>query len=841
MPIGMRDFVVALRRVGATPVFTIFAVVSLGLGLGVTTAAYSVVYSLIWRPLGVSDPSGIILISRYPQTLSSWRGAMAYGDFEDLSRAQRGFSGLAAWTTFNHTLTDGETSEFLDGEAVSAGYFTTLGVSASLGRVLGPADEAPAASPAVVLAHAFWQRKLFGDLSVVGRAVAIGGQAFVVVGVAAPTFQGMSGLGYGQTDAWIPFEAATRLSGPLVPGSLKTGGRNRRWLSVAGRLAAAGSIEAAQAEVRGIGAQLDGPYPVHQLSGADLTQSMVVPREWSARSLASVQSSALLGVSGFGVAFVILVVLVLVVACTNLANLMLARGAGRRTEFAIAHALGAPRGRLIRQQLAEAALIGLAGAGTAYVVTRALLALASTELPVAPGQIISFEPRLDGSVLLASALALGLSLVIFGLWPAVRLTRGGARSLLASEAATMAAQRWRAQRSLISWQVTVSLGFFLMAAFCVRALYVDRSFGSTAHLAAMAVAQVSFDSREPMTTVRQQVSAILEGLQRRPEITVAFAATGVPLGWPLRVPGARATTADRPMSVAHGYRGMPVHFVTATPGIFEGLRVKPSTGRLFDHRDTADVMPVAVLSARAVTELFGDSSAVGRQIVYVRDRGPRLETEPVETVTVVGVVPDIQTAGRSQTGVIYVPLAQTRGSSLVFATLAASSPEASVGALRRTLRATSPDLTVLSSGTGTLILAPASIMFRAITQSAIGLGVLALALAMVGLYGVLSHLVARRTREIGVRMALGADPARVRRMVVREGLRPVVDGIVLGLVAGGVGRLLLGLAFPAAEPAVDLLTFVLVPVPLVLAALAACYLPARRASRVSPNIALRQL
>ncbi|MEZ5318959.1 MAG: ABC transporter permease [Vicinamibacterales bacterium] len=836
----MSEFVRAFRRLRATPVFTAFAVASLALGLGVTTAAYSVIHTMLWQSVGIADEDTLVFVDRYPSTLSSVRDSMSVGDLADLERDQRSFAGLAAWAPVGGNLRHGAATEFVVMDAVNGGYFGTLGVRAARGRVIGPADADRGAAAVVVLQEQFWRRRLAADPAIVGRTVTIGDVPFTVIGIAPAGFRGLVEGGFGGADAWIPLAAAGRLSGPLVPAGLLSSDRDRRPLTVAARLRPATSIEAAGAELRVIGAGLDAAYPLHQrLSGGG---TIGIPREWSARPAGDVLSGVTGPTSGLGLAMILLVALVLLVACTNLANLMLARGALRQVDVAVQRALGASRWHLVRTPFVEAVLIAIAGGAAALAVTRVLLTLATTDLPISAGRVIAFEPRLNVPVLAAAALALVLSLVVFGLWPAWRLATT-ASAPTGHDASPAGATRWRTGRSLISWQVAVSAGFFLMAALCVRALDASGGYRPGSDLEQLAVAQVQFDEAGMTTSsIAQEAAAVLGALERHRQTDKAAVMAGVPLGWPRRVPGVQVSAAAAGTPEASASKDLFVPLVAATDGVFDVVGVSLEAGRPFDERDGAGSDPVVVMSESAARAIFAapdPRAVVGRPIVF-GDVGPGGAIRAARPATVIGIVSDLDVDADDKP-LLYVPLAQRPSGRMQVVAHAIGDPERAVAAVRASVRAAVPDALVTVAGSGLVVLAPAYAVFRHVPRIALALGALALVLAMVGLYGVLSQLVTARAREMGVRLALGATPRQIRRLVVREGFRPVIDGVVLGLIAGGLGRLLLIPLFSQPLSLVDPLVFVLAPLPLVVAALVACALPAWRAARVEPNVALRDL
>src|SRR5687767_5729624 len=419
------DLRLAARRLLATPLFTVFAVLSLAIGVAVTTAVYSVVDSIFLRDAGARDPERVVIVVS-PYDGLFVHGSISLPDFQDLRAAQTSFSSVSASASFSPAVTSASTTELLAAEAVDGAYFTTLGVSPAVGRTIQPADDARAAR-VVVLSHALWRRRFAANPAVVGQTMRISGQPFEVVGVAAASFEGVSGPLPG-TRLWIPLSTEASLS-PLAP-TAPVSPRDRRRLVVFGRLAPRVTAAAASTEVSAIAATLDTSFPPRTPSG----QPRATERPWKGKTMAAISGDDTLALRRFGRTIVALVALVLAVACTNLANLVLARGAARQHEIAVRRALGASRWRLVREQCAESVLIAGLGGMAAFAVTRGLLVLFTLDLPVAQGRIIRIEPQLSVFALAVAAAALLLSLVVFGVEPALQLTRRSLRGDLDSGA-----------------------------------------------------------------------------------------------------------------------------------------------------------------------------------------------------------------------------------------------------------------------------------------------------------------------------------------------------------------------------------------------------------------------
>jgi len=824
----MTDLRLAARRLLATPLFTVFAVLSLAIGVAVTTAVYSVVDAIFLRDAGARDPDRVVIVVT-PYDGLIVNGSISLPDFQDLRAAQTSFTSISASASFTPAVASSFTTELLAAEAVDGAYFSTLGVSPAMGRTIQPADDAGAAR-VVVLSHALWRRRFAANPSVVGQSIRISGQPFEVVGVAAASFEGVSGPLPG-TRLWIPLAAEASLSrlAPTVPVSP----RDRRRLVVFGRLAPPVTAAAASAEVSAIAATLDTSFPPRTPSG----QPRATERPWKGKTLAAVSGEDTLAFRRFGLTIVALVALMLAVACTNLANLVLARGAARQHEIAVRRALGASRGRLVREQCAESLLLATAGGLAAYVVFQGLCVLMDVEfnlvLPMGGRWNLAIRPSPDATALWIATGSLLVSLVVFGLEPALQLTRSrDLRGELAAGVGVLGAPKTRRQRTLLRWQVAISAGFFIVATMFVKYTIAEARHDPGIDLKRLGVAVLNFRTQQwDEARVRRTVDRVVEEARKNQAIEAVSVSTGMPLG----LPAMRLTLSQPDTATAGESDRYTAIGVAATPSLFKTIGVPILRGRGFDDRDHAAAAPVVVLSEFTARRIFGTSDAVGRPVV--------VEGHVRVTATVIGVARDTDVGyvfGESHP-VVYLPLAQRYEPFLAIVARSTGDVALAVRALRGALRQVDPDLAVEVIGTGRTVLAGASVFLRAAGVAALALGGLTLALAMVGLFGIQSHTVAHRTREIGVRISLGASPSQIQRMVLRDGYRPVVEGLALGLFIGVIGRVIVRAYTGLEVTVIDPWLFFVVPIPLIVAAFCACYFPARRAAGVDPNVALRHL
>jgi predicted permease len=840
-PYNSLVFARAWRRLWATPVFTIFAVVSLSLGVGVTTAIYSAIAFLGRSGPEVpgADRLGFIVGTDLYRSRPSWRGVVSRPDLDDLRAAVPALTDAALSAPFYQSLVDGDVSEVVAGEAVSGNYFQIFNQPPAAGRLIQPADDAQPAR-VVVLSHAHWRTRFGGDAAIVGRVLRLGGLPFEVVGIAPDGFGGLAEQSLRPTTAWVPL-SATRLfaSGAAPPANPD---RLRRQMTVIVPRPSSGSFAAISDEIAAAGLRLDREYPVElRVSEAGLPRRL--PRGWVVTPVSALAQSGDGRVTRILATVMVIVGLVLVVACTNLANLVLARGAGRQHELAVRRALGASRLRLIADQVAEAGWLAAMGAIGAFVVARLMIVwFTSARLPISEAFVATITPEVDASTLLLAAGAVLASLLVFGLAPAIHLTRVQLGPVLAAEGGTGGSTRWRTRRGLIEAQVAISLSFFLIAAFAVRIVIGERTRPSGIDVDRLALGMMSMHLHNwNESRAYAAIERILQGARNDPSLQSVAVSSGMPFGIN-STPTARLTTAERPFgppSSSNDYPFAPL--LAATPSIFETLGVRVVRGRAFDERDGPGTARVALVSEAAARDVFGTTDAVGRELLVRTQQG--MDEYRVTPVTVIGIASDTDTQMRfsRDAGTLYLPLAQHFERGLLLVGRAAGEPIDVILPLQRIARDADPDLVVDRLGPAAAQITGAYVLVAVVSRVAAGLAVLAMVLAMAGLFGVLSHLVAKRTREMGVRMALGADAGRIRALVIGDGLRPVVGGIAIGLLVGALVRLLLSRTYQTPVSIEDVVVFLAAPLPILLSALVACYWPARRAARVDPNTALREL
>ncbi|HEX5724423.1 MAG TPA: ABC transporter permease, partial [Longimicrobiaceae bacterium] len=797
-----QDLRYGARQLRRTPVLAAVAVATLALGIGANTALFSAVDAVLLRPLPYRNAERVVAVSE------SWRGTpgrVAPGLFVDWRAQARSFAALAAFEGGSFNLSGGATPERLYGARVSPAYFAVAGLPPALGRYFLPHEERPGAGDVVVLSHALWATRFGADPGVAGRAVLLNGRPYTVVGVAPPELT----LTPDDEALWVPLTltAAERA---------KFDGHH---LQVFGRLRPGVSPARAQAELARVTAEAARRHPVELV---DRTARVAPLRE------------ALVG--GFRRRLLLLLAAVgsvLLIACGNVASLLLARAAARRRETAIRTALGASRGRLVRQFLAESLVLALAGGALGLLVARAGLGVLRALAPAAVPML--HQARLDPRVL---AFALGLSLVCalgFGLAPALYAALPAAGPL---RSAAVGPRHDRFRRALVAAEVAVALTLLAGTGLLVRsalALAAVPPGFEPRGLLTLRLALPADEYRQPEAVARA-FSAVVQRVGALPGVTVAGAVNQLPLGGEstdvgLAVEGRSFAAGEAPVA----------HLRLATPGYLEAMRIPLRRGRAPTARDGAGSPPVVVINEALARRLWPGEDPLGKRLACCKGAGTTLWRE------VVGVAGDVRHFGLDASALpeLYVPHAQAPAESwtwmdrsMTVVARSSAPPEALAAAARRAVLALDPDLPVYGVRTMEQVMARSTAATRFSLRLFAGLGALGLGLAMIGLYGSLAYFVSQRKQEIGVRLALGAGTGRVLALVVRQGLGTALAGVGIGLLtAPALTRALSSLLY-GVRPA-DPLTLAAVGVLVLLTAALASYLPARKAARVDPMVSLR--
>jgi predicted permease len=799
----------AARGLARSPIFALVAVLSIAIGSGATTGIVTLIDAMLLRPPpGVGHAERLVTVGR----TQDGRGFdnFSYPTFEAYREA-RSLSGLAALEFEPQTVSLAGSSggEPIHLSAVSGNLFEVLEARPALGRFFVPdEDVVPGANPVVVLSYDFWKRRLEADPAIRGRPLVLNGTPFTVVGVAARGFSGPSALA---PDVWVPLAATTHLGMPAGMFTLRSGS----WLMAIGRLAPSAGLDQAQAELATIAARLAREYPdAYDGQGVAVEHASLFPGDMGS------------AIGGFLALLLVIAGLVLVIASTNVAGMLLARAAARRREIAVRLALGASRGQLIGQLVIECLLLfgvaGVAGVVIAHWLVVGLLALVP-QLPVP----LALDPRLDWRVL-GSALVISLVTgLLAGTIPAFQSTRPDLVPALKAGAASSGGPRLRLRSGLLVAQIALSMVLLMVAGLFARTL---------AHARAI---DPGFDSRDVYFTSldfglanydeglgQRAAQAILDQVRAVPGARTAALAAMLPLGGGGLGLGNISVAGREPPDPRRGWNA---DWNVVTPGYFAALGIPLMRGRDFAATDRTGSGDVAILNEALAAALFPGEDAVGRSF-----------TNEGRSVTVIGVARNAKyrSVVEAQRNFVYVPLAQRflgRANVLIKMSPGVVAPAAVV---RGIVSGVNPALPVLRQGALTEQTATALFPQRIALLVAGGLGVVALLLVLLGIYGVTAYAVTQRTREIGVRVALGAQRSHVLTLVLRQGLVLAGIGVVAGaLVALAAARLIQGLLYGVGSA--DVVALGGAATLLALAALVASWIPARRAARLDPVIALR--
>jgi predicted permease len=741
-----------------------------------------------------------------------------------LRAVQTSFSSITGSAVIFPPVTTTGNAEVVAAEAVDGLYFTTFGVGPRLGRAINASDDA-AAAPVVVLSHELWRGRFAADPAILGRTVRVAGQPFEIIGVMPASFRGPY-WGPLASRLWISVGAERALS---AQDASPVTAAPRSGLTVFGRLAPGVSLVTASAQLGTI-ARIASP------SRGAAADERARPSTWVAKPVAGVDREDS-GVRRMGVTLLILIALVLIVACTNLANLVLARGTARQGELAVRMAMGASRGRLVWEQCVESAILASLGGMASYAMFLGVSAMMTQDFTIlAPPLLrmtVSIRPTLNPEALGVAGVSTLLCLAVFGLEPAIHLARRlDIRGALAA-GATGIRPRVARQRMVIRWQVAVAAGFFIVSTMFIRATIEQSRHDPGVALDRIAVATLDFQSGQwDEARIRRTIDRVMDEGRHENRVEGLSASTGLPFGIPpaLQVAIARPGP-DQEAEINRSHTAA----VAASPSFFNTLGIAIVAGRAFTDDDRQGTAPVLIVSELMARQLFGSATAVGEAVAL------RVDSRATETATIVGVARNTDVGGiySRPRPLVYLPINQQFHRSITITARSTGPGAAAVQPLREAIARADTDLGVDVVASGRAALSGPFELVRSGGKGTLYLGAFTLVLSMVGLFGVQSHVVAYRTREIGVRMAVGGTAAQIKRMVMTDGYRPVIEGLVLGLWGGIAGRFIVRASTEVDVAIFDMWMLVVTPIPLVLAAFCACYLPAARASRVDPTVALR--
>jgi predicted permease len=819
----LRDLHSGLRQLVRRPGFSAAAIASLALGIGLNTTLFSVVNAVLLRDSLIAQPDRLVEIytglnKDFPQLTTSWP------DYLDIRSGADALSGVAANAYVRGILSGGGgRAALVTGEAVTANYFDLLGLQPSLGRAFR-ADEntVPDAAPVLVLSHGLWQDRLGGRADIVGQTVRLSGTAYTVIGIAPKGFSGtLPGI---PTEFWVPVMMVDRLefsgvqtSADKDPGATRLERRGTRWLFVKGRLAEGRTIEQARSQIEAIFARLNRDYP---LTNEKVTVS-VLPA-------AGIRFHPMLDgyVRAASAVLLAAVGLVLLIACANVANMLLARGAARRREFAIRAALGASRARIVSQLLSEGLVLAVAGGGVGILIAwwagRALSGFGSNVFPMP----IRFDFSIDGAVLAFALTASLATALLFGLAPAWSSSKPELVPALKDLNGGRLRRRITLSDVLVVGQLALSLVLLVAGSLLARGLLTARN--TDIGFDPAPVSSLSFNLQmngydlDRATAFRDRA---LQALRALPGVTAVSTASRLPLA-----PDINMDTILVPGRHAPGDEGTVADVVRVGSDYFDAVGVPLVSGRSFTDADVSNDRRVAIVNETMARHYWPQGAAVGR-LLHIGG----FESDPFE---VVGVARDhkVRSVGEPPRQYLHLPAGRSRTIGLVVRT---TTPAAlALPMLRETLWKLDPDI-IFTEDVPAEDVAATTIAPTRIGALVLGaFGALALLLAAVGLYGVIAYSVSRRTREVGIRMALGAARGQVMRMVVFQGGRLALLGIGIGAIgAAAVARVLESLLYGVSG--LDPLAYAAAALLLLAVTFAANLVPAFTAARVDPMRALR--
>jgi putative ABC transport system permease protein len=801
-----------------TPGTTIVAVFALALGIGANAAIFSGVNGFLLRPLPVPEPDQIVR----PFEATDDRGmtdSFSYPDFADYRDQSTVFDGLIAEDLTQAAISTENQNDVIWGQLVSGNYFDVFRVKPILGRGFAPdEDKTLGAAPVVVVSHSLWRRRLDSDGNIIGKTIQLNSRAYNVIGVAPESFKGSKfGL---SLDFWVPMMMAEELR--RDPGLLKE--RGSHWMNVVGRLKPGVSLSQASAEMSAVAERLNQAYPNNRAASTSVVVQTEIDGRWD--------EAATVMKSGAAIAMVI-VGFILLIACANVANLLLARAASRRKEIGVRLALGASRGRLIRQLLTESLLLAVLGGGFGLLLGYWITGLMQGFIPVLPYNMVNDFFLLDGRALLFTlvvSLATGL---IFGVAPAWHASNPEIVPVLKGD--TNAGQDGKKRRltlrnSLVVTQMALSLVVLVCGGLFIKsfrnAQAMDPGFAAKGVLLISTNPElVGYDEESTKNFFKR----LVERAGGLPGVQAASVARLIPLG--------DNSSSSSPIlkegeTLAPGSAGRDIMNNVVSPGSFKTLQIPIIAGRDFDERDHKGVPRVIIVNERMGQMLWPGESAIGKRI-FIGANSPN----PIE---VVGVVKTgkYRSLAEDPRPYFYSPMAQRSPGVMTLMVRTSGDPVALVSSIRSEVQTLDGRMPLFGIKTMDEHLTFALWAPNMAATLALAFGVVALLLSAVGLYSVMAYIVSQRTREVGIRMALGAKRVDVLRLITSEGMKLAAIGVAIGFVLSlALSRVLSSVLIGV--NAYDVTTFIAVPLLLVVVALVACLVPARRAAKVNPLVALR--
>jgi putative ABC transport system permease protein len=804
-----QDLGYGLRMLWKNPGFTVVAVIALALGIGANSAIFSVVNTVLLRPLPYQDPDRLVMVWEDNTKAGYPRDTPAAANYVDWRDQNQVFEGMAAIADMSFNLTGTGEPERIDGRRVSANLFPLLGVEPQIGRAFLPEEDQPGGNRVVVMSHGLWQRRFGSDANIKGKSLTLNGESYMVVGVMPPHFQ----FPNAENELWVP----------LALTSEEAANRGRHYLQVLARMKPGVSLEQAQTEMTTIAARLQQQYPAQN---TDLSAAVMPLREHVAGDIKPALL-VLLGAVGF----------VLLIACANVANLLLARAAVRQKEISIRIALGASRLRLIRQFLTESVLLAALGGVVGLLLSLWGVSLLKAFIPPTIAQ--AGEVSIDGRVLIFTLLISLLTGLVFGLAPALQASRFNLNETL-KEGGRDSASGSRGNRIrdlLVIAEVAVSLILLIGAGLLINSFLRLRNVDPGFRTDKLLTMQVELPAQKYPDQARRSAfyTELTSRIEALPGVNSAAVTNWIPL---VRQGDSIGFSIEGRPDPAPGQGKRPTVVTRVTsPHYFQTMGIQLMQGRVFNEQDKVDSPAVAVINETMARRFWPGEDPVGKRITP----GSLTSPDPDDWLTIVGVAKDVRqfelvADPKPQMYISYAQAGFFAPRHLVVST--AVEPLSLAASVRRTIWEIDKDQPVSNIRTMEDVLSD-SIARQRFSMLLLGIfAAVALVLAAVGIYGVMSYSVAQRTREIGIRMALGARRGDVLMLTVGGGLKLVLIGVVIGLVAAFVlTRVMSSLLFGVS--ATDPTTFVIISLILVSVAVLASYIPARRATKVDPMVALR--
>jgi predicted permease len=809
------DLGFAVRIMARNPAFSLIAVLSLAIGIGVNSTLFSLADALVLRPLSVSHPAEVVTVLGKSHSQSA--GGISYPDYKDFRDRSQSFDGLVAYTTtaFGFAANRGGLPQVQTGMLVSGNLFQVMGVEPQLGRGFRPGeDQVPGRDAVVILGHDFWENQLGADPSIIGNTVVLNGIPFTVIGVAPQRFTGMDQ--YLRPAMFVPIMMFQKLA--ANPDWKMLSQRDDRELDVKGRLKPGVSLAQARTELMTIAAALERAYP-----DANRDQSVALMTEMQVRTLRDQSNIATLEM------LMTLATLVLLVACANLANLLLSRARARTCEIATRLAIGAGRMRLVRQLLAESLAIAMAGCAVSLFFALAGVAfLGRLKIPTDLPLVISI--KMDQRALLFSLVVSLLSVVLFGLIPAVQASRADlVAGLKTGDSVSGRRHRLWGRNALVVAQVALSFVLMMVAVMLFRGFHSKIIAGPgfrTDHLLLMSFDPELAHYKDPQ--IQQFYERLTDRTRSLPGIRSVALTEVIPTA-PMQH---RQDIVLEGFELPRDHASLTVFADIVDNGFFQTMGVPILRGRGFNNSDSAMAPRVAVVNEVLARHYWPNQSAIGKHL--------RLNDDKSRDLEIVGIAKasTYLRLGEGPTQFLYLPLAQNTHSRMTLVVQSSGDADALAPELRDTVRKLDANLPVYDVRSMSDFYEQGAVSLPNMINQVVGaMGLVGLLLTLVGLYGLISYSVARRTREIGIRMAIGANHASVVRMILRQGLALVLIGLSIGLLTSLAAEQGINVAFSLTSR--DPLAFLSV-VPLFLSVtMLAALVPARRAAHVDPVSALR--